>query len=118
MGSHSLAPLTQTSSLTRTVFPIRPVPENDVKNPSMFVFMDWEDYQKNGKNVDTKYNAGKKGKARGMAARYVRHQKFGESVVMETKGEFIVVNFDTVGRKQLNLQLCLDKELMEFIHNS
>ncbi len=37
---------------------------------------------------------------------------------METKGEFIVVNFDTVGKKQLNLQLCIDKGLMEFIHNS
>ena len=89
MGSHSLAPLTQTSSLTRTVFPIRPFPDNDVKKPGMFVFKDWEDYQKNGKNVDAKYNAGKKGKARGTASRYVRHKKFGEGVVMETKGEFM-----------------------------
>ena len=100
------------------MFPIRPVPENDVKKPSMFVFKDMEDYQKNGKNVDAKYNAGKKGKVRGTTSRYVRHKKFGEGVVMETKGEFIVVNFDTVGRKQLNLQLCIDKGLMQFIHNS
>ena len=32
----------------------RPVPENDVKKPSMFVFKDMEDYQKNGKNIDAK----------------------------------------------------------------
>lgn len=34
---------------------------------------------------------------------------------METKGEFIVVNFEIVGKKQLNLQLCIDKGLMEYI---
>ena len=57
-----MAPLTQTSSLTRTVFPIRPFPDNDVKKPGMFVFKDWEDYQKNGKNVDAKYMLGRKEK--------------------------------------------------------
>ena len=104
------------------IFPIRLVPENDVKKPSMFVFKDMEDYQKNGKNVDAKYNAGHKvkvvKKSSVKSVQKVRHKKFGEGVVMETKGEFIVVNFDTVGRKQLNLQLCLDKGLMQFIHNS
>ena len=104
------------------MFPIRPVPENDVKKPSMFVFKDMEDYQKNRKNVDAKYNAGHKvkvgKKSSGKLVQKIRHKKFGEGVVMETKGEFIVVNFDTVGRKQLNLQLCLDKGLMQFIHNS
>ena len=108
-----MAPLTQTSSLTRTVFPIRPFPDNDVKNPSMFVFMDWEDYQKNGKNVDTKYNAGKKGKVSRTTSRYVRHKKFGVGTVVERKGEFIVVDFASVGRKQLNLKVCQDKGLIE-----
>jgi len=28
------------------MFPIRPVPDNDVKKPEMFVFKDMEDYQK------------------------------------------------------------------------
>ena len=84
----------------------------------MYVFKDWEDYQKNGKNIDAKQNPGKKGKARGTASRYVRHKKFGEGVVMEPKGDFIVVDFKTVGRTQLNLQLCLDKGLMQFIYNS
>ena len=40
------------------MFPIRPFTENDVKKPSTFVFKDMEDYKKNGKNIDAKYNAG------------------------------------------------------------
>ena len=85
----------------------------------MFVFKDMEDYQKNGKNVDAKYNAGHKvkvsKKSPGKSVQKVRHKKFGEGTVVERKGEFIVVNFVSVGRKQLNLQLCLDKGLMEFV---
>ena len=61
-------------------------------------------------------NSGKKGKAKA-TTRYVRHKKFGEGIIVETKGEFIVVDFKTVGKKQLNLQLCLDKGLMQFVYN-
>ena len=97
------------------MFPIRPVPENDVKKPSMFVFKDMEDYQKNGKNVDAKYNAGHKvkvsKKSLGKSVQKVRHKKFGEGTVVERKGEFIVVGFETVDRKQLNLQLYMKKGL-------
>ena len=39
------------------MYPIQLAPDNDVKKPFMFVFMVWEDYQK---NVDVKYNAGLK----------------------------------------------------------
>ena len=56
---------------------------------SMFVFKDMDDYRKNGKNVDAEYSAERKGKVRGTTSRYVRHKKFGEGVVMETKCEFI-----------------------------
>lgn len=34
------------------MFPIRPVPDNDVKKPPMFVLKDMEDYKTRGKNVD------------------------------------------------------------------
>lgn len=99
------------------MFPIRPVPENDVKKPTLFVFKDMEDYKKNGKNVDAKYNAGHKvkvgKKSTGKSVQMVRHKKFGEGVVVETKGEFIVVNFASVGRKLLNLKVCQDKGLIE-----
>ena len=35
------------------MFPIRPVPDNDVKKPTMFVFKDMDDYKTRGKNVAT-----------------------------------------------------------------
>lgn len=37
------------------MFPVRPVPDNDVQKPQMFVFKDMEDYKSRGKNVDAKY---------------------------------------------------------------
>ena len=88
-----------------------------MKKPGMFVFKDMEDYQKNGKNVDAKYNAGHKvkvsKKSPGKSVQKVRHKKFGEGTVVERKGEFIIVNFASVGRKQLNLKVCQDKGLIE-----
>ena len=89
-----------------------------MQKPQAFVFADWDDYRKNGKAKEAAYNAehvksGKK--SPGKAAQKVRHKKFGEGVVVDTKGEFIVVNFATAGKKQLNLQVCLDKGLMEFV---
>ena len=42
------------------MFPIRPVSENNVKKPSMFVFKDMDDYRKNGKNIDVVYSTGMK----------------------------------------------------------
>ena len=101
------------------MFPIRPVPENDVKKPPMFVFKDWEDYKKNGKNIDAKYNAGHKvkvgKKSSGKPAQKVRHKKFGEGIVVEKKGVFLIVQFEKEGRKQLNEKVCQDKGLIEFV---
>ena len=37
------------------MFPIRPVPDNDVEKPTMFVFKDMNDYKTRGKNVDAEY---------------------------------------------------------------
>ena len=98
------------------MFPVRPVPNNDVKKPEIFVFKDWEDYQKNGKNVDAEYNA-KHGVKPGKKAaqQWIRHKKFGEGVVVEKKGGFLIVQFGKAGRKQLNEKVCLDKGLIEFI---
>ena len=95
------------------MFPIRPVPENDVKKLGMFVFKDWEDYQKNGKNVDAEYNAGRK--VKGKKAERIRHKKFGLGTVVERKDPFIIVDFDGVGRKQLNEKVCVDKGLIEYV---
>ena len=97
------------------MFPIRPVPENDVKKPSMFVFKDMEDYRKNGKKAEDEYNAGRVRKVKKAFAERIRHKKFGLGTVVERKGEFIVVNFDKVGRKQLNFEICVQKGLIEFL---
>ena len=94
------------------LFPIRPVPDNDVKKPFMFVFKDWEDYRK---NADAEYNAKhgvKAGKAKKVES--IRHKKFGEGTIVEKKGGFLIVQFEKVGRKQLNEKVCLDKGLIEF----
>lgn len=37
------------------MFPCRPVPDNDVHKPQMFVFKDMEDYKSRGKHVDAEY---------------------------------------------------------------
>ena len=37
------------------MFPIRPVPDNDVRKPEMFVFKDMEDFKSRGKDIDAKY---------------------------------------------------------------
>ncbi|MDO4277182.1 MAG: hypothetical protein Q4D16_26270 [Eubacteriales bacterium] len=37
------------------MFPVRPIPDNDVQKPQMFVFKDMEDYKVRGGNVDEEY---------------------------------------------------------------
>ena len=44
----------------------------------------------------------------------IRHQKFGEGVIVERKDGFLIVQFGKAGRKQLNEKVCLDKGLIEF----
>ena len=39
------------------MFPVSPVPDNDVAKPAMYVFKDMEDYKARGKNVDKEYAA-------------------------------------------------------------
>ena len=101
------------------MFPVRPVPENDVKKPAIFVFKDMDDYRARGKNADAEYNKTHIKKSRKSSvkadARRVRHKAFGEGTVIDIKDGFIIVNFEKVGRKQLNYQLCMDKGLIEFI---
>lgn len=101
------------------MFPIRPVPENNVKKPGIFVFKDMDDYRARGKNADVEYNKGRVKKSKKSSGktggRRVRHKAFGEGTVIEIKDGFIIVNFTKVGRKQLNYQMCLDKGLIEFM---
>lgn len=79
----------------------------------MFVFKDMEDYRKNGKGVDDRYNTGRKVKGKKVAAERIRHKKFGVGAVVERKDGFIVVDFEGAGRKQLNEKVCVEKGLIE-----
>ena len=101
------------------MFPIRPVPENDVRKPIMFVFRDMADYLARGKNVDAEYNKSIAIKSRKRpnkaTKRIIHHKTFGEGVVIEIKDGFIIANFSEAGRKQLNYQVCLDKGLIELM---
>ncbi len=123
------------------MFPIRPVPDNDVKKPQMFVFKDMDDYENRGKNVDAEYTkmmaaAKKKGTKKpvfvapivqkpepkqqieipaDIIGRQVIHKAFGLGKITAIEGTSIVVQFDMVGLKKMGYEFCMEKKLLEFI---
>ena len=126
------------------MFPIRPVPENNVKKPEMFVFKDMDDYKARGKNVDAEYITllVKKKKVRKKAAsklstpiptvapaspkpavvvpasilgKRVKHKLYGMGTIIETSETILVVSFDTVGEKKLGYEVCIKNKLIEII---
>lgn len=123
------------------MFPVRPVPENDVKKPQMFVFEDMEDYKSRGKNVDAEYAkmlAAKK-KSRGKApsvdipvvlkqeskpavvipsdieGKKVKHKAFGIGTITGINGASIDVCFEKVGEKKMGYEFCMGNKMLEFI---
>lgn len=126
------------------MFPIKPLTENDIKKPALFVFKDLDEYRTRGLYVDAEYNQrlAKKGKkssrktaiqssqkasskpavvktnkkgSKTIAGHKIRHKVFGEGTVVDIKNGFLYVTFPKVGKKQLNYQVCLDKGLIEFL---
>lgn len=123
------------------MFPIRPVPDNDVKKPQMFVFKDMDDYENRGKNVDVEYTkmmaaAKKKGTKKpvfvapidlkpepkpqieipaDIVGKQVKHKAFGLGKITTIEGTSIVVQFDKVGLKKMGYEFCMEKKLLEFI---
>lgn len=123
------------------MFPIRPVPDNDVKKPQMFVFKDMEDYKIRGKNVDAEYTrmmveAKKKGIKKpvyvapvvqnpepkppvvipsDIVGKKVKHRSFGIGIIVAIEGVLIDVQFDKAGLKKMGYELCMQKNLLEFI---
>lgn len=122
------------------MFPIRPVPDNDVKKPAMFVFKDMEDFKNRGKDVDAQYMkmvAAKK--KNGEKATYVppvipkpepkppvvipddivgklvRHKTFGVGMITAIEGTSVAVAFDKVGLKKMGCEFCMEKKMLEFI---
>ena len=123
------------------MFPIRPVSDNDVKKPQMFVFKDMDDYKNRGKNVDAEYTkmmvaAKKKGTKTpalvipivpklepksqieipaDIVGRQVKHKAFGLGKITAIEGISIAVQFDKVGLKKMEYEFCMEKKLLKFI---
>ena len=122
------------------MFPIRPVPENDVQKPHMFVFKDMDDYKERGKNVDKIYAnllAAKKKNRKTLIpvkpvipkleaekvvevpghiiGKKVRHVSFGVGEIMAVEGSAIAIQFDKVGLKKMGYEFCMQKKMLEFI---
>lgn len=123
------------------MFPIRPVPDNDVKKPQMFTFKDMEDYEHRGRNVDAEYikmmaDAKKKRVKRhvfvapialkpdpksqveipaNIVGKRVKHKAFGYGEITTIEGTSIAIQFDNVGLKKMKFEFCMEKKLLEFI---
>ena len=122
------------------MFPIRPVPDNDVKKQAMFVFKDMEDFKNRGKDVDTQYMkmiaSKKKGSSKpayvppvipksepkppvvipvDIVGKHVKHKAFGVGTITAIEGTSIAVEFDKVGLKRMGYEFCMEKKMLEFI---
>ena len=124
------------------MFPIRPVPDNDVKKPPMFVFKDMEDYKTRGKNVDTEYAkmiAATKKSGKKPAQTYVppvvlvappkpavvippdiigktvKHKTYGQGVITAITDTMMIVSFASVGEKKLGYEVCIKNNLIEIL---
>lgn len=121
------------------IFPIRPVPDNDVIKPPMYVFENREDYLKRGKNVDAEYLKIKNKKINGtdgsfpaesveskeetkkkieipsdIVGKKVSHRKYGVGTISKIQGNSVIVDFDEVGLKKLDYETCVKKKFLEF----
>lgn len=121
-------------------FPIRPVPDNDVKKPQMFVFKDMDDYKNRGKDVDAEYTkiiaAKKKNGSKSsyippvitkpepkpevvipqdIIGKKVRHKAFGIGAIIGISSGSIDVTFDKVGEKKMGYEFCMKNNMLEFI---
>ncbi len=139
-------PYTETQAgedgVPRTVwmFPIRPVPDNDVKKPRIFVFKDMDDYKNRGKNVDAEYAkmiaAKKKSVSKSSYApllitksepkpevvipqdiigKKLIHKAFGIGIITGIRGGSIDVTFDKAGEKKMGYEFCMKNNMLEFI---
>ena len=126
------------------MFPIRPIPENNVKKPEMFVFKDMDDYKARGKNVDAEYVRllaeqkinNKKGSAKiptqipgvhpvlpkstvvvpeDIVGKQVKHKSYGEGTITGISNTIITVSFDDVGEKKLGYEVCIKNKLIQLL---
>ena len=115
------------------MFPIRPVPDNDVEKPNMFVFKDMDDYRrmlagrKKSRNREIKKTVPViPTTSNGLlihvveipaeiVGQKVKHKLYGEGTISSIDGASIVVLFDSVGEKKLGYDICIKNRLIEMI---
>lgn len=107
------------------MFPVKPTPDNDVIKPKMFVFKNMQDYISNGKNVDAEYektlrrsqqkSLGSKKASKGITGKEIAHKTYGKGTITKFDGIIITVKFEKKGIHTLNYQICMDKQLIEFL---
>lgn len=125
------------------MFPIRPVPDNDVRKPSMFVFKDMEDYKIRGQNVDKQYanmlaerkKCSQKASVRinaippmqgsrseepmvipmDIVGKKVQHKTFGIGTIAAIRGTSIEVDFELVGIKNMGYNFCIENSMLKFL---
>lgn len=127
------------------MFPIRPVPDNNVRKPAMFVFADMEDYKRRGKNVDSEYAKvladRKKHSNKSIATqpvipviekpepkspvvippeivgKHIKHRSFGIGTITAISGVSIDVDFEGAGLKKMGYEFCMKNNMLEFIED-
>ncbi len=123
------------------MFPVQPVPDNDVAKPTMYVFKDMDDYKTRGTNVDKEYasylaskkKSGKKSASyiapvvtkpeakpvfvvpADVVVKQIKHKAFGIGVIKKITGTNIEVTFEKAGDKTLGYEVCIKNKLIEFI---
>ena len=104
------------------MFPIRPVPDNDVKKPPMFVFKDMEDYKPRVKKPVYVPPVVPKPESKpqvviqsDIVGKQVKHKTFGIGVITAIEGTTIADQFEKVGLKKMGYEFCMQKKLLEFM---
>lgn len=105
------------------MFPVRPIPDNDVVKPSLYVFKDMEDYKVRGKNVDKEYAAllaskkgvRKKSTGNSLKGKKIKHKTYGIGTITKLQDNMLYVTFEKNEKKSFNYKLCLENGIIEFI---
>ena len=115
------------------MFPIRPVPDNNVIKPEMYVFKDEEDYRKRGKNVDEEYNKTRKKKKKiikesnwqrpiepekiapstDLIGVNIEHKVFGRGKIVNIQDAKIIVLFEKCGEKKLEYETSIKNDYIK-----
>ena len=126
------------------MFPVKPVPDNNVKKPDLYVFKDMDDYIANGQNIDKKYAEYRQQKKSPeqpllierkttvdtekltvehlwLKGKRVKHKKFGIGTVNEISGSqngeirMTVLFEKEENERQLGYKACVKNNLIEIL---